>query len=55
MTRAAPRPQRPTAGTPYGLLVATGLAALALGGAAFLLWGTQGGAFVLDLVASYCF
>ena len=40
---------------PYGLLAGVGLGALGLGAVAFLLWRTQGGAWLLDLVAAYCF
>jgi hypothetical protein len=54
MSRTAPRRRREER-TPYALLVATALAALGLGGIALLLWGTRGGAYILDLVAAYCF
>jgi hypothetical protein len=54
MRSGAPHPDSAGERTPYALLVGTGLAALALGAAAFLLWGTQGGAWLLDLIAAYC-
>lgn len=42
------------AGTPYRLLLSTGLIALALAIAAFLLWGTNSAAYLLELAAAYC-
>ncbi len=36
------------------LLWMTGAAAIALGAVALLLWGTQSGPYILDLVAALC-
>jgi hypothetical protein len=41
-------------GDPRWLLWSTGLIALALGTAAFLLWGTSSAAYLLELAVAYC-
>jgi hypothetical protein len=57
MTSAAPdtgEPQARPATTPRGLLSTAAIAAIALGIAAFWLWGTNGEAWILDMIAAYC-
>jgi hypothetical protein len=39
---------------PHWLLWIAGGVAAAVGGAALLLWGVMGPAYILDLIAAYC-
>jgi len=43
-----------TASTPYWLLWSTGIAAVVLGGAAFVLWGTGSAGAVFDMIVAFC-
>jgi hypothetical protein len=40
--------------TPYRLLWSTGIAALLLGIAAFMLWGFNGAGTLFDMIAAFC-
>ena len=40
--------------TPYRLLWSTGIAALLLGIAAFMLWGFSGARTLFDMIAAFC-
>ena len=42
------------ADTPYRLLWSTGIVALVLGVAAFVLWGLNGAGTLFDMIAAFC-
>lgn len=44
----------PPANTPYWLLWSTGIAAVVLGAAAFLLWGINGAGTLFDMIVALC-
>jgi hypothetical protein len=44
----------PQTNVPHWLLWCTGLVALVLGGAAFILWGFGGAGAVFDLIVAFC-
>jgi hypothetical protein len=44
----------PAPGTPYWLLWSSGIAAVLLAIAAFLLWGTIGGSALFDMIVALC-
>ena len=46
--------ERSPAHTPYRLLWSTGIVALVLGAAAFMLWGLNGASTLFDLIAAFC-
>jgi hypothetical protein len=46
--------ERSPAHTPYRLLWSTGIVALVLGAAAFMLWGLNGAGTLFDLIAVFC-
>jgi hypothetical protein len=46
--------ERPPAHTPHRLLWSTGIVALVLGVAAFMLWGLNGASTLFDLIAAFC-
>ena len=39
----------------HWLLWVSAAAAVVIGGVAFVLWGTRGGSYLFDLIATYCF
>ena len=49
-TAAEPSPSD----TPYRLLWSTGIVAVVLGVAAFMLWGLNGASTLFDLIAAFC-
>jgi hypothetical protein len=53
-TRIPRGAEQPAARTPYGLLWATGIAAVVLSIAAFILWGTNGASTLFDLIVTLC-
>ncbi len=44
----------PPAGTPYWLLWSTGIAAVVLCAAAFVLWGVNGASTLIDMIVALC-
>ncbi len=46
--------EQPPAKTPYGLLWTTGIAAVVLSIAAFVLWGTNGASTLFDMIVALC-
>jgi hypothetical protein len=50
----SPAAEPPPAHTPYRLLWSTGIAALVLAVAAFMLWGFNGAGTLFDMIAAFC-
>ena len=50
----SPAVEPPPAHTPYRLLWSTGIAALVLAAAAFVLWGLNGAGTLFDMIAAFC-
>ncbi len=50
----SPAAETSPANTPYRLLWSTGIVALVLGIAAFVLWGLNGASTLFDLIAAFC-
>ena len=50
----SPAAEPSPAHTPYRLLWSTGIAALLLGIAAFMLWGFNGAGTLFDMIAAFC-
>jgi hypothetical protein len=50
----SPAAEPSPAHTPYRLLWSTGIVALVLGAAAFMLWGLNGAGTLFDLIAAFC-
>jgi hypothetical protein len=50
----SPAAEPSPAHTPYRLLWSTGIVALVLGAAAFMLWGLNGASTLFDLIAAFC-
>jgi hypothetical protein len=44
----------PAAATPYWLLWSTGIVAVVIGGAAFVLWGVNGVGTLFDMIVALC-
>jgi hypothetical protein len=53
-TRVPGAAEPPAARTPYGLLWATGIVAVVLSIAAFVLWGTNGASTLFDMIVALC-
>ena len=53
-TRMPEAGEQTPAKTPYGLLWTTGIAAVVLSIAAFVLWGTNGAATLFDMIVALC-
>ena len=53
-TRIREAAERAPAKTPYGLLWTTGIAAVVLSIAAFVLWGTNGASTLFDMIVALC-
>jgi hypothetical protein len=53
-TRVPNAAEPPTANTPYGLLWTTGIAAVVISIAAFVLWGTNGASTLFDMIVALC-
>jgi hypothetical protein len=53
-TRIREAGEQSPAKTPYGLLWTTGIAAVVLSIAAFVLWGTNGASTLFDMIVALC-
>jgi hypothetical protein len=53
-TRVPGTAERPAANTPYWLLWTTGIVAVVLSIAAFVLWGTNGASTLFDMIVALC-
>jgi hypothetical protein len=53
-TRIPEAAEQSPAKTPYGLLWTTGIAAVVLSIAAFVLWGTNGASTLFDMIVALC-
>jgi hypothetical protein len=53
-TRIGEAGEQTPAKTPYGLLWATGIVAVVLSIAAFVLWGTNGASTLFDMIVALC-
>jgi len=53
-TRTREAAEQSPARTPYGLLWTTGIAAVVLSIAAFILWGTNGASTLFDMIVALC-